>query len=101
MTQEHPDETVSGPLAPALSALIPPIPDTPVLFFVAYPFLSCRSVFSGRTATLTGVGCVLNTGTSAADNDFESGDSMPFPMHISLILSPPEHVGMPFENVVH
>lgn len=100
MIQEHPDETVSGPLAPTLSALIPPIPDTE-LFFVAFPFLSCISVFSGRRATFTGVGCVLNTGTSAADNDFESGDNMPFPMHISLIFSPPEHVGRPFSNVVH
>jgi hypothetical protein len=52
------------------------------------------SKFSGRTATLIGVGWVLNTGTPALSSDFESGDNMPFPMHISLILSPLEHGGI-------
>ena len=56
-----------------------------------------KSIFSGLTATLTGVGCVLNTGTLHPSNVFESGESIPFPIHISLILSPPEHSGISFE----
>jgi hypothetical protein len=95
MTQEHPDVAGSGPLAPAPSAVFPPAPIALELVFVWVPFLPPRSIFSGLTATLTGVGWVLNTGTSAASNVFVSGDSMPFPIHISLILSPPEHPGMP------
>mmetsp|Transcript_20413 Transcript_20413/g.36680 ORF Transcript_20413/g.36680 Transcript_20413/m.36680 type:complete len:220 (-) Transcript_20413:207-866(-) len=97
MAQLHPEEPGSGaPPEPVRAPLAPPTPAVAVLpFFVEFFFVPPPiAPASGLTATLTGVGCVLNTGMSQPSNVFVSGDSIPFPMHISLILSPPEHAGI-------
>ena len=47
----------------------------------------------GLTDTLTGVGCVLNTGTWQSSSVLVSGMSIPFPMQISRNWSPPEQSG--------
>jgi len=95
MTQLHPVKTGRDPPTLDPSALFSPLTGDPGYDFIVAPFFPlCLSKFSGRTATLIGVGCVLNTGTPALSSDFESGDNMPFPMHISLIFSPLEHGGI-------
>lgn len=74
--------------------LPPPPPPPPRLALLSLPpFDELISMFSGRTLTLIGVGCVLKTGTSQSFNDRLSGIRIPLPIHINLTRSPPEQLG--------
>jgi len=77
MQQQSP---AGGSLLPGLLELIGTLP-----LLLLELFFWCTII--GFTDTLTGVGCVKNTGTSFSSSVLVAGPRMPLPMQISLILS--------------
>jgi hypothetical protein len=78
MQQQSP---AGGSLLPRLLELLGTLP---LLLLELFFWLA---IIIGFTDTLTGVGCVKNTGTSFSSSVLVAGPRMPLPMQISLILS--------------